>query len=590
MTFGQNIGDSQYAVLMNKVTFTYLGGRKPAIQNIDLRIKKGEIVLVTGPAGAGKTTLCCCMNGLIPHFYEGKLDGEVLVYGLNTKMYSISDLSMFAGLLFQDPSTQLVLPTVRDEIAFGPENYGVPPDEIERRVEECARFTRLEKYLNQNPHFLSGGEKQACALASIMAMNPNMYVLDEPTSNLDPLGSYQILQVIMGLVRKENKTMIIVEHRIEELAPLVDRMLVMNEGRIILDGKPREVLENAESMAEIGIKIPQVTLLAQKLKKIGIKFDSLPITLEEASEWLSHVLRAKAKINFSMERRISSNTTGTRNPVIKVKDLWHVYPGGIHALRGVNLEVYEGDFIALLGQNGSGKTTLVKHFNGLLKPTKGKVLVNGIDVEKAKVNELAMKVGYCFQNPDNQIFSRTVRDEVAFGLKNLGLPHSSIKKLVINALEMVGLKHVIDEDPFSLSLGERQRIAFASVIAMEPDILVVDEPTTGQDYVRSIEMMNLISKFHERNKAVIVITHDMNLAAEYAKRVVILQNGQVIFDGPTRRAFSQPEMLATTFLKPPQITLLGQRLSSLSLPNDILTIDEAYNFLTQFLEDEKLGN
>jgi len=577
----------EYPIQVENVTFTYLEGEEPAITSIDLKVKKGEILMITGPSGAGKTTICRLLNGLIPQYFRGKLEGKVLINGIDTKKTTIGHLSQTVSLLFQDPASQLVCPTVMDEVAFGPENLGVDPTEIRQRVDENVKVVRLGGYEERNPHSLSGGEQQACALAAIIAMKPEVYVLDEPTSNLDPIGSYQVLNLLVELTRREKKTMIIVEHKMEELLPLVDRLIVMDKGRIILEGEVRKLLENVELMEKLGLKPPQVTLLASKLRKY-VPLEKFPLTLEEGIELFQKVLgdrirvkeaRIKPEPPPSVEKKVDKE-------IIRVKNLWHVYPGGVTALRGVNLTIYEGEFLSVIGQNGSGKTTLVKHFNGLLKPTKGKVTVYGVDTSRASISELSKKVGYSFQNPDHMLCNETVRKELAFGPINLGFSKEEIEGRVAYAAEKLGLKDVLDEKPFSLSKGERQRVAISSLLTMGPKVLIVDEPTTGQDYRMSKEIMDLCKALHKEGNTIIVITHDMNLAAEYSERVVVLKDGEILCEGTPKEVFSQVETLEKTYLKPPQVTRLSQRLAEYGLPSTMLTVDEMHQSMVRLMEEE----
>jgi len=565
------------AIVLENVTYTYSGGTKPALDAIELRVRQGETLMVTGPSGAGKTTLCRCLNGLIPHYFRGKIRGNVIVNGTNTRESTISALSHVVGLLFQDPASQLVNPTVIDEVAFGPENYGVAPSEIRTRAMKALELMRLKGYEERGPHSLSGGEQQACALAAIVAMNPSVYVLDEPTSNLDPIGSSMVLNLMAELAQQQKRTMIIVEHKMEELLHLVDRLVVLDKGTIVLEGKPRELLENIELMEKMGLKPPQVALVASKLRAKRPDLP-LPMTLDEAVKVFQKVLptstRVKPVVSNQGERLPETET------IIEVKDLWHIYPAGTIALKGVNLEISRGEFTAIIGQNGSGKTTLVKHFNGLLKPTKGAVHVFGMDTKNAAIADLSRKVGYCFQNPDHQICCETVQKELEFGPRNLHVPEDEIRKRVGEVASAVGLQEILGVNPFSVSKGERQRITVASLLTMSPDVLVVDEPTTGQDYRMGREMMEFYKQLNEAGgKTIVVITHDMNIAAEYSKRVIVLKEGQVLADGMTREVFAQTELLETTYLKPPQVTRLGQALKEYGLPADLLTVDEAAKLL-----------
>lgn len=572
-------------VVFENVSYTYAGDSEPALKNISLRIHKGETVLIAGPAGAGKTTLCRCINGLIPHYFRGHLEGKVLVGDVDTRTSTISSLSHMAAMLFQDPSSQLVNPTVFDEIAFGPENYGVPREEILSRVKDSVESMRLKGYEERNPHSLSGGEQQACALAAIVSMRPEVYVLDEPTSNLDPIGSMRVLSHLSELSKSENATMIIVEHKLEELLHQVDRLIVMQEGRIVAEGEPRKMLEDAESLNKLGLKTPQTALLFSRLRKLDATL-KIPLTFDDAVLEMSTFLKSHMKVDAVAkppERVVSDRTAGNeRETIIRTQDLVHVYEAGTVALRGVSLEIRRGDFLAIIGQNGSGKTTLVKHFNGLLRPTQGTVSVFGLDASKASIRELSTKVGYCFQNPDHQICTDSVQKELEFGPRNLELPEDEIQIRVKEVTDAIGLQGMLDDNPFNRSKGERQRIAVASVLTMKPDVLVVDEPTTGQDDRMARQMMDFYTKLHnEDGKTVIVITHDMNLAAEYANRVFVMWNGEVILSGSPREVFAESETIEKTYLKAPQITRFAQALKSFGFPPNVLTVDEMYSEIKQ---------
>ena len=571
-----------YSIVLENVGYTYSQDLEPALKNINLRVAEAERVMVTGPSGSGKTTLCRCLNGLIPHYFRGKLEGKVTISGVDSRSSTIAALSHKVGLLFQDPSSQLVCPTVTEEVAFGPENYGVPPPEIRSRVQDSLRSVRLERYGDRNPHSLSGGEQQSCSLAAVMAMRPEIYVLDEPTSNLDPIGSSQVLNLLANMSRQGSATMLIVEHKMEELLPMVDRLIVMNHGEIVLEGKPRDLMDDIEAIEKIGLNLPQVSLLASRLKARHPSLArSSPITLEEAVDTFSKLLEP----GKSIREQLSSQRAETADAVISVRGLTHVYPDGTSALNGMDLDIHRGEFVALLGQNGSGKTTLVKHFNGLLRPTAGTVNVFGMDGATTSIPELSKKVGYCFQNPDHQICCETVQKELEFGPTNLKVPAEIVQRRVSEVAKAVGLESVLSKNPFSLSKGERQRVTVASLLTMECEVLIVDEPTTGQDYKMSHEMMDFYKKLNEEDgRTIVVITHDMKISAEYAHRVIVLKDGRVLIDGPTRDVFARSDLLKTTYLNPPQITRLAQALSKFGIPGNILTVPEMADIMDPLLE------
>ncbi|MFF2445552.1 ABC transporter ATP-binding protein [Neobacillus sp. NPDC058068] len=551
------------------VSFTYKGAEKPALKEINLKINKGEIVLITGPSSAGKTTLCQAMNGLIPELFKGEMDGQVIIADqYSTKDYDITQLSKIVGLMFQDPDSQLLCPTVLEELAFGPENYSVPVEEIQKRIDSLLEACRLQNVLEKNPHALSGGQQQAVALASVLTMQPPVLVLDEPTSNIDPLGSETFLRLIKDIAKSLQLTVIIVEHKIEELASFVDRLVVMDEGKIILDGAPREVLKKVELMGEIGLNVPDVTLLAAKMKNQGCPIEVMPLNVEEAIEILEpFAITVREQVK---KLQVKEQT----NPIIKAKGLEHRYPDGTLALRGIDLTVHEGEMVAILGQNGSGKTTFSKHLNGILKATGGSLEVFGKEASSYKFHELSRLVGYVFQDPDAQIFKSKVRDEIAYGPKNMGYKEEEIAQLIEDVSDKLEIRHLLDTNPFFISKGDKQRIAVASVMAMRPKVLILDEPTTGQDFKRSKEIMDLTMKLHQEGITILAITHSMNLAVEYAKRVIVFRQGEVLLNGTPKEVFQQHHVLQSAMLKPPQITQFAQRMDHKGIPGSILTVDE----------------
>jgi len=568
-------GQETRPLVYDRVSYAYRGG-DTIVRDVSLALEEGKVVLVTGPSGAGKTTICRAANGLIPHEFKGRLEGSVTIAGrYDSRDMGVSSLSKVVGVLSQDPETQLFNPTVEDEIVFGACNYGLPVDTIRDRTERLLGLTRLGPHRRKNPHNLSGGQQQACALASILAFEPLVLVLDEPTSNIDPIGSQQVLDLVAQLAREENRTTLLVEHKIEELADLVDEMIVIDKGEILHRGTVREVLEHVEYIDSVGLSVPQVTLLSARLRTAGWSIEELPIGVEEAAGVLSPLIDRET-LNRAPEPPPRRAQHESEEVVVSIAGLSHVYQDGTRALRDVDLEISRGEFVGILGQNGSGKTTLVKHFNGLLKPTEGTVTVAGLDTRKASIAEMALAVGYIFQNPDAQIFKMKVEEELAFGPQNVGLSKEEVDRRIKEAAEDLEISHLMDKNPFFLSKGEKQRVAVAAVMAMHPDILVLDEPTTGQDFKRAREIMDLAVRLHEEGQTVVVITHDMNLAAEYCDRVVIMEGGRVALDAPTREAFLAKDELEASSLRPPQVTVLGQKLG---YPRAWLTVDEAVETL-----------
>lgn len=560
----------EYDIDFDKVTFTYEDAPSPALADINLKIKSGETILITGPSGSGKTTLVSCLIGLVPHFHEGRLAGEIKVLGRNIRRTRIGVMASKVGLVFQDPESQLVTASVADEIAFGPENLGTPRPEIEQRVQEAIKVARLEGYENREPINLSGGEQQATAIAAIYAMHPEIYVMDEPTSNLDPLGTKQILSLIVDIAKKRGKTLVIVEHKLEEVLPLVDRVVVMNKGRIVRDGPVSEVLAGGDIPGVF--TCPPITQLAQRL---GLA--ELPLAADE----IQPMIAARLKPGNGLLPPTPNKARPSGEPVIEISDLWYTYGPDTPALRGVNLTVRQGEFVAILGRNGSGKTTLVRHLIGLNQPDKGSVTVLGRPVAETPIPELAQRVGFCFQNPNHQMVSFYVKDELAFGMKVRNYSPEQIEQASKEALAFVGMSDYLEAEVLSLGKGLAQRLALASVLTLQPDILIVDEPATGQDPQMTLEIFELIKQLNDAGKTVLLITHKFDLAARYASRAVVMNRGQITYDGPFLEIVSQPEFLRENSLDQLQITRLATGLGTFGIPPWIVTVDQMISELNR---------
>ena len=574
-------------ITIENLSYTYPKAEKPAIKKINLTIKKGEFVTIMGPTGAGKTTLCYAMVGLVPQFFEeGKMEGNVIVKGMSTRKYPIQKICTVAGIVFQDFENQIFGITVEDDVSYGPIFLGFDFNEVQRRVKEALSLVRLSGYEKRTVYTLSGGETQRLAIADVLAMEPEIIILDEPTSQLDPVGKEEVFQTLENLRKKTDATVVLVEHKSEEVAKFSDRIIVMNNGKIVLEGPPRKIFEKVNELLKIGVRPPQVCELFSSLKKRGLKLNAFPITLEEAVDILSKTLTQEKIVRI--QQHISTNKTAEKvnleKPIIEVRDLWHVYPGGVEALRGVSFNIHRGEFVAIIGPNGSGKSTLLKHFNGLLKPTKGEVIVDGLNIKETTTGKLARKVGLVFQNPDHQLFAKSVREEIEYGLKNIGLSEDQIEKRIRNALEFTGLEGYEERHPLLLKKDERQRVAFASIIAMAPEIIVVDEPTTGQDFKGSERMMQMLTKLNNLGKTIIVVTHDLRLVAEYANRAIVLFQGKIVVDGSTREVFTNYfDAMQEIYLSPPQITHLARMLAKYGIRLDILSVKEMVEEVIQLI-------
>ena len=538
-----------------EVSFRYSAGSHTVLNRVNLSVREHDFVAICGPSGSGKSTLCLTLNGIIPQSITGTLTGEVTVDGLSTADHQVYELAERVGIVLQNPESQLFAMSVEEELAFGPENLGLPREEIEKRIEEVLSIIGIPDR-NRFPFSLSGGEKQRLAIASILTMRPSYLVLDEPTSQLDPQGKRGVFSILNRLF-EEGMTIILIEHDTEHVANHAHSVVVLKNGRVIIEGSTKKVFSDVKKMKALGIQVPEVVEFTHELHKRGL-IDEICITLDEAQKNSS---LQKFNSTLSPQRKGVSHLSrnyGDGDPVIEIRSLSFKYEDAL-VLNDISLTINRGEIVAIIGQNGSGKTTLVKHFNGLLRPCSGEILVEKEPVSKKSVAEMARKVGYVFQNPNHQIFADTVFDEVEFGLINLHVPESERGEKVHRVLRQTDLFRYKDHHPTSLSGGEKQRLAIASVLVMDPKILILDEPTTGLDLKSSRAIINLVKTLHSQNRTVILITHDMRLVAEMAHRIIIIKQGKIVADGPSREIFSDESLLHDNFLEAPQIA----RLSSL---------------------------
>jgi cobalt transport protein ATP-binding subunit len=543
------------------VRFTYQDAERPALQGITVELSPGELVVLMGASGAGKSTLCRCLNGIIPHFVKGDFQGEVHVLGRDTKDLRVADCARRVGLVFQDFESQLFATNVALEVAFGAESLGLPRAEIDVRVSHLLSLVGLSGLVHRRPASLSGGEKQRLAIAASLATDPAVIVLDEATSDLDPAGKSVVFEIARALTAASAKRAVVFAHHDPEEALRATRVLLLTEGRPTALDSPEQVLADPELLSRHGVVPLATTAVFQVL---GL--EERPCEEAQAAELLQgRGLQISDQTAAGWAARDAARAQKYGGPVVEVRNLTHSYEGGDPAVSGVALTLRRGEYVAIIGQNGSGKTTLVKHLNGLLRPTQGEVLIAGEPTRSQTLRALAQRVGYVFQNPDHQIFAPTVSEEVAFAPRNFGLDPDEVASRVSESLAAVGFSGREEDDPFSLTKGERQRVAVASVLAGRPDVLIFDEPTTGLDARESRGMMALVDELNRRGHTIILVTHAMWLAAEYAHRVIVMQEGRIILDAPTRAVFSQTETLRQAAIIPPQIVRLSQHLGATAL-------------------------
>jgi energy-coupling factor transport system ATP-binding protein len=559
-----------YPVVLENVSFSYRGSNT-VLRDVNLKIRRGEFFGIVGPTGAGKTTLLYAISGVVPHYYSGLLSGRVVTCGLDTSRHTLNEISRKANLVMQDPESQLFNLHVTEELRWGLENLGVSNNEIDERTNQVAKFMRIDNFKDRLTFNLSGGEKQKVAIASVYVLEPEVILLDEPTSELDSQGSDLVFEVIRKLTSRKGTTVIMVEHKVEQLAEFADRIALMNDGKILTISEPREFFVN-DALHEVGIDPPQIIELGHRLKS-RFPVSRIPLTLAEAVQAYGGFPRSYNGLdNYAHGKRAKVRDSSSK-PIIEVVDLELTYPPPHEhtALKDINLTIDRGEFTALIGHNGSGKTTLARCIVGLLKPTRGRVYVNGVDNRNIPLSRMAQTVGFVFQNPNHQIFNDTVWSEITCGLKNLKKPRDYIKQRGEEVLKLMDLERYRDIHPFRLGEGTKQRVAVASILAMNPELLIVDEPTTGHSPRESMMVCQLLQSLNKEGMTILMVTHSMPLVAQYATRVIVLADGKIVDDGPPRHIFNNTKVLDIAGMHPPQISRLGLLLDLRPPP---LTVDE----------------
>ena len=537
------------SLVIQNLAFQYRTRPERAIEDVSFELKPGEMLLIAGSSGCGKTTLARCINGLIPRSYRGKRDGKVLLHGKDVSEMPIAEVAQTVGTLLQDPERQIVASNVYNEIAFGPENLGLPRDEILMRVENAMKRLSIE-YLRERETFnLSGGEKQKVALAGLLAMNPSILLLDEPLASLDPASAHEALEVFRSLA-DEGKTVVLIEHRVEDsIFAKPDRLMYMEGGHVkylgSIDNLPTEIDHHE-------VKLP--------------------------AEW---VVKRVQQMGEQIEKTEAAPSLGRGEPLVIFENVDFRYSDETpYILQNVNLEIRRGDLIAVLGPNGAGKSTLIKHAIGLLKPTSGRVLVEGKDTRSMSIAQIARVLGFVFQSPTHMLFAPTVHEELEFGPKNLEYKTDVIQKAVAESVSTVNLSGLEEYPPLGLSFGQQKRTTIAAVLAMQSKIMVMDEPTAGQDYANYTHFMDAMCKplaggqqslVASNFAATLFITHDLDLAVTYANRVLLFGDKHIVADGTPQEVLKDFDLLTRYRVRP--TSLLRLNLNLLSLTKHFLTAE-----------------
>lgn len=550
---------------IDSVTFVYEAGSQAGLRDVSVSVEEGELLGVTGPAESGKTTFCRLIPAFVPNFFDGRFEGSVRVAGTDAPAAGIGALGDTVGFVFENPFDQLTgaATSVLEEVAFGLEQRNVAHDDLAPRAKSALRTVDSESLADRQPRSLSGGQLQRVAIASVLAFNPDILVFDEPTSQLDPEGTRSVFEVIDRL-RADGYTVIIVSQDLQSLAPRADRLVVFEDGAVRRRGPPEEVL--ADSSIRDHIRVPPTIRIGRALRDQGTVPEKrpLPLTAEAAAGEITQYAESVSTVTRDGGQAATPATTAPR---VRIEDLEYVYDGGVTALDGVSVTMDAG-CVAVLGHNGAGKTTLVKHLNGLLEPTRGRVRICGVNTTEAPVHTLARDVGFVFQDPDDQLFRPTVAEEVRFGPENLG--RADTDSHVEMALKQVGLEDCRDTDTHELGRARRKRVALASVLAMDTPIVVMDEPTGEQDAAGRQIIGDVIEDLTEAGRLVVCVTHDVEFACRYADRVLALADGTVVADGPPRAVFSDDAAMAATGLTPPVPARVGQAVGL----DDVVTVGD----------------
>jgi energy-coupling factor transport system ATP-binding protein len=541
---------------------------------VSFDVPRGGSLLVLGPSGCGKSTLGLCLNGAIPHFVEGSFVGSVRLDGRDTREASMAEMAQRVGVVFQDPEAQFCMLKLEDEVAFGLENLAIPRADMDARIDEALGWVGLADRRTERIENLSGGQKQRLALACVLAQRPEVLVFDEPTAQLDPAGAAEVVALLGRLRQRGHHTLVIIEHRLDDLMPLVDDVLVLNQsGEMVVHGPPRRVLADWGNWLEsAGVWVPQVSELATRLSAQGIALDPFPVSVEEAV----FALRPLAT-EIDARRSPDPPAHPARTALVAARDLTFRYAAGAQpALDHVNVEFLPGELTAIVGPNGAGKSTLARQLVHILKPPRETVFLRGRDVRSLSVAEVAKVVGYVFQYPEHQFVGSSVLDDVAYGLRRTGLTEREALRIASEFLVEFGLDRLAAAHPYSLSYGEQRRLSVAAMLALGQQGLFLDEPTFGQDRRNAASLLDKLDALADSGRAIVAITHDMRLVAERAGRSIVMLEGRLVFDGSPLDLFANTELLHRAGLRPPPITEVGFRLG---LAAPLLAVDDVVHAL-----------
>ncbi len=524
--------------------FQYTAQAEPTLFDIDLTIRRGEKVLIAGPSGCGKSTLAHCINGLVPASYPGKITGSLTVKGQNAQKLGLFGLSKVVGTVLQDSDGQFIGLTVAEDIAFALENDCIPLGQMRTQVERVADLVDIRRVLGHAPHQVSGGQKQRVSLAGVMVNDLDVLLFDEPLANLDPATGKQAMELIDDIQKRTGCAVIIIEHRLEDvLHRHIDRVVLMGDGRILSDSSP-DALLSSDLLTKSGIREP---LYVTALKYAGV---SLTPAMHPASlETLTLSEAQKAQVRNWFEALPIPGPQAEAPLLLEAKNIDFTYPGGHHTLKNISLSIRRGEMLSVVGTNGAGKSTFSKAVCGFVRPQSGTMTLDGHDLADDSIKQRADRIGYVMQNPNQMISKPQIFDEVAFGLRNRGIPEAEVKPRVEAALQVCGLYPFRNWPVSALSYGQKKRVTIASILVLQPDMILLDEPTAGQDLRHYTEIMDFLTELNRSGITVVLITHDMHLMLEYTPRAVVFHDGQVICDASAAGVLNSPDIVARAHLK-----------------------------------------
>ncbi|CED71728.1 ABC-type cobalt transport system, ATP-binding protein [Aliivibrio wodanis] len=560
------------SVTFSNFSFRYASQDKPTLKNINLRIEQGEKILIIGPSGSGKSTLGQCLNGLIPHTIKGESKGQLTINQQDVSDWSIEKYTENVGTVLQDTDSQFVGLTVGEDIAFALENQMVSRAKMYPIVRDTAKMVDLEQLLNKSPYDLSGGQKQRVSLGGILVDDVDLLLFDEPLASLDPKTGKATIEIIDGLHKNNNKTIIIIEHRLEDVLHCpVDRIILMDQGEIVADMTPDALIQSS-LLTEHGIREP---LYVSLLKRCQLELSAIPAISNLSS--ISPMQLSCAVNAWFTDSSNDSFREKNDETLLTIDNLTYSYDGEINALEAISFTINKGEFVSILGKNGSGKSTITKLVMGVLQPDQGSIVLNGQDLAELSIYERSKRVGVVLQNPNHMISHHMIYDEVAFGLINSGLSKDDIEAKVLNALELCGLSRFRHWPIDALSYGQKKRVTIASILVLEPELLILDEPTAGQDYKNYTSMLGFINQLNQNlGLTVMIISHDMHLVLEHTTRAIVIADSKCIADQGVTQVFSQPELLNQANLTVTSLYELAEKLE----------IKNITGFMQQFITEE----